>query len=108
MSRRSPPKYVPTLTEVVKQADAQPVTAPARAPAANSPDVLTEEQLVLRVMERVDTALERRLRETIAEVVIEQTRALAPLLREEIESVVRETVAQAFADELNPGQRPRP
>ena len=46
------------------------------------------------------STLERRLREAIAATVLEQTRSIAPLLREEIEEVVRETVAQAFADEL--------
>jgi hypothetical protein len=32
--------------------------------------------------------------------VLEQTRSIAPMLREEIEAVVRETVSEAFADEL--------
>jgi hypothetical protein len=45
-------------------------------------------------------SLERRLREAIAATVLEQTRALGPILREEIELVVREAVAQAFADEI--------
>ena len=54
-------------------------------------------------MQRVDLALERRLREAIAAAVIEQTRTLGPLLREEIELVVRETVSQAFAEQLEAG-----
>ena len=56
-------------------------------------------------MQRVDLTLERRLREAIATTVLEQTRSLGPLLRDEIESVVRETVSQAFADEAT-NQRP--
>ena len=95
MPRRSPPRYVPTLTEVVREG----------TPTSVPPPELTEDQLVMRVMERVDAELERRLRETIAAAVIEHTRGLAPLLREEIESVVRETVSQAFADEVKPRQR---
>lgn len=87
---RNPPRYVPTLTEVVKGA---PETRGA------APGALSEDQLVQRVMQRVDMTLERRLREAIAATVLEQTRSIAPLLREEIEAVVRETVAQAFADE---------
>lgn len=90
MPSRKPPRYVPTLTEVVKTPSA---TAAPEAPG------LTQEQLILRVMQRVDLELERRLREAIAQAVLEQTRELGPLLRDEIESVVRETVAQAFADE---------
>jgi hypothetical protein len=91
MAARTPPRFVPTLTEVVKTSP-----APANAHAAG----MSEEQLVQRVMQRVDLALERRLREAIAAAVLEQTRSIAPLLREEIEAAVRQTVAQAFADEL--------
>jgi hypothetical protein len=50
-------------------------------------------------MQRVDLALERRLREAIAAAVLEQTRSMAPVLRSEIEAAVRQTVAQAFAEE---------
>jgi hypothetical protein len=97
MATRTPPKFVPTLTEVVRSG----VTS-ARA----GPDV-TQEQLVQRVMQRVDLALERKLREAIAATVLEQTRALGPILREEIELVVRDAVAQAFAEELATGHKPR-
>jgi len=90
MATRNPPRYVPTLTEVVKTSG---------APTASALDA-SEEQLVQRVMQRVDLALERRLREAIAAAVLEQTRSIAPLLRGEIEDAVREVVAQAFADEL--------
>lgn len=96
MPGRTPPRYVPTLTEVVK--------APPAAPAAE-PSGLSQEQLILRVMQRVDLTLERRLREVIAATVLEQTRSLGPLLRDEIESVVRETVSQVFADEATASQR---
>ena len=97
MAARTPPKFVPTLTEVVRSG----VT-----PARTEPGV-TQEQLVQRVMQRVDLALERKLREAIAATVLEQTRALGPILREEIELVVRESVAQAFAEELASGPRTR-
>lgn len=94
---RTPPRYVPTLTEVIKASSApEPVAAG-----------LTQEQLIHQVMQRVDLALERRLREAIATMVLEQTRSLGPALRDEIESVVRETVAQAFADEAAAGRRNR-
>lgn len=96
MPSRTPPRYVPTLTEVVK-------TPPPSQAAA--PGGLSQEQLILRIMQRVDLTLERRLREAIAATVLEQTRSLGPLLRDEIESIVRETVSQAFADEASAGQR---
>lgn len=59
-----------------------------------------EEYMVHRVMQRVDVALEQRLRDAIATVVQEQTRSVLPRLREEIESVVRHAVYEAVADEL--------
>ena len=96
MSSRAPPRYVPTLTEVVAAgAEASPESTAA----------LSQEQLIQRVMRRVDLMLERRLREAVAAAVIEQTRSIGPLLREEIEAVVRETVAKAFEQELPPDSR---
>ncbi len=91
MSGRTPPRFVPTLTEVVHP----PV---GTRPAADTS--ISQDQLIQRVMQRVDLTLERKLREAIAATVLEQTRSIAPALREEIEAVVRETVSQAFTDEL--------
>jgi hypothetical protein len=96
MATRTPPRYVPTLTEVVSAA-----AAPAVAAAGFS-----QEQLVHRIMQRIDLSLDRRLREAIATTVLEQTRLLGPLLREEIEIAVRQTVSQALAEELNAGGKP--
>ncbi|WP_048441032.1 hypothetical protein [Caenimonas sp. SL110] len=86
---RKPPQSVPTLTEIVRAGEAAPLAAKA-----------TQELLVTRVMQRVDLALERRLREAIAATILEQTRTITPLLRVEIEQVVRATVEQAFSEEL--------
>ena len=97
MAARTPPKFVPTLTEVVRSGVAE----------AKAEGGLTQEQLVARVMQRVDLLLERKLRESIAATVLEQTRALGPILREEIELVVREAVSQALAEELAPAARTR-
>jgi hypothetical protein len=99
LTERTPPRFVPTLTEVVK---ASPSAGVPHAGAG-----LSQEQLIARVMQRVDLTLERRLREAIAQAVLEQTRAIGPILREEIEQVVRQTVAQAFAEEVEAGQRSR-
>jgi hypothetical protein len=107
MPSRTPPRYVPTLTHVVAPGaqPGPPEEAPRTAPA------LSQEQLVERLMRRVDITLERRLREAIAATVIEQTRSLGPILRDEIEAVVRQAVAEAFQEELpghqNPPREPR-
>jgi hypothetical protein len=92
MASRNPPRFVPTLTEIVR--------SPASA-AGGMGAALSEEQLVHRIMQRVELSLERRLREAIATTVLQQTQMLGPLLREEIELVVRQSVEQALADELN-------
>ena len=97
MTSRSPPRFVPTLTEVVQGANS---SRPAPAEAA-----LSQEQLAQRVLQRLDLMLDHKVREAIASVVLEQTSALAPLLRERIESVVRQAVSQAVAEELQTRQR---
>jgi hypothetical protein len=96
---RNPPRFVPTLTEVVRSRKAAAGAAVPAVPAA-----LSEEQLVHRIMQRVELTLERRLREAIATTVLQQTQMLGPLLREEIELVVRESVEQALAEELTASQ----
>ena len=62
--------------------------------------------MVHRVMQRVDVVLDQRLREAIALVIQEQTRSVLPRLREELESVVRNAVYEAVADELASGNPP--
>jgi len=114
MAGRVPPRYVPTLTEVVQAPAAQPAPPAPASPASPAspsspvapvpaPAVLSEEQIVHRVMQRIDLTLDRQLREAIAATVLEQTRLLGPLLREEIEAAVRQTVSQALAEELSAG-----
>lgn len=103
---RTPPRYVPTLTEIVT-----PVEEPAPQWAADAlalsdeaaePESFSsmQEQMVHRVMLRVDVLVEQRLLEAIAAVVQQHTRSLEPLLREEIEDVVRQSVSEAIAEEL--------
>jgi hypothetical protein len=93
MTNRTPPRFVPTLTEVVH-------SGPAPLGPAGGPS-LSQDQLAQRVLQRVDLALDRRVREAIAAVVIEQTEQLAPLLRERLEAVVRQVVAEAVAEEIS-------
>ena len=92
-----PPRFVPTLTDVVHPVDHN--TGQALDPVERDP-VQLEDQIVHRVMQRVDLVLERRLREAVAQVILSHTQTLGPRLREEIELVVRESVSQAVAQEL--------
>jgi hypothetical protein len=99
-----PPRFVPTLTEVVEPASLpEPATA---VPAITGVDRgVAENQLVHRVLQRVDLMLERRLREALGQLILENTERLVPQLREEIEVVVRQSVSQAFAQELETGKK---
>ena len=94
-----PPRFVPTLTEVVS-----PGLPPDLSSGEPKPESFNqlEDQIVHRVMQRVDLVLERRLREAVGQVILTHTQALGPRLREEIELVVRESVSQAVAQELPP------
>ncbi len=127
MSARLPPSFVPTLTEVVPDTRPSPATPPPLAgdqipletaprgriepaldtsrvaePAVTpSPWAGLEDQLVQRVLQRVDVALERRLHEALADVIATQTRSLLPGLRERIELVVRRAINDAVAQEMD-------
>ncbi|MBF5004275.1 hypothetical protein [Diaphorobacter caeni] len=90
---------------VPQEAEPVPVAqSPSPSPSAVLPDGY-EEYVVHRVMQRVDVLLEQRLREAIALVIQEQTRSIVPRLREEVESVVRQSVYEAVADELASTQK---
>lgn len=91
----TPPRFIPTLTEVFHE------TPDLQAePLAPHPPPLVEDQMVQRLMQRVDMVLERRLREAVAQLVGAHTQALVPRLREEIELVVRESVRNAVAHDF--------
>ena len=95
MSTRQPPRFVPTLTEVVQPGR----VAVPRVAIAMTAGVSDEEQLVQRVMQRVELGLERHLREAIAIAVLEHTRDLGDVVRAQVERVVRQAVSQAIAEE---------
>lgn len=125
---RTPPRFVPTLTTVleipaepaspepsVEQAaqpgPADPASAMALPPAAQLSQaeiVSLEEQLLHRVLQRVDLSLEERLSDTVSAAVQHQLDAMVPRLRHEIEAVLRALVIEAMAAELseNTGSTP--
>ncbi len=98
-----PPRFVPTLTDVVHSVPRFGLNAPLSGPETGA--VTLEDQIVHRVMQRVDLVLERRLREAVAQVILSHTQTLGPRLRDEIELVVRESVSQAVAQEI-PNNKP--
>ena len=130
---RTPPRFVPTLTTVLEapeegaspaeptlgQADRAEPRAPAidprKAVALNPTERLSElesfaleEQLLHRVLQRVDLSLEDRLSDAVSAAVQVQLDAMVPRLRGEIEAVLRTLVTESLAHELRekPGSNP--
>lgn len=118
---RQPPRYVPTLTDVV--AEGLPIRRPAEsaqgaaqplegqqqahdgedelaAPTApEMPAAQVHEALVARLLERVQPMLEAQLRDAVAEVMQSHAEVLVRSLRVAAEDVVRAAVADAIVQE---------
>jgi hypothetical protein len=122
---RTPPRFVPTLTTVLEvppepsavEPEAAPATQPDPASAMALPPAMQlsqaeivslEEQLLHRVLQRVDLSLEERLSDTVSAAIQHQLDAMVPRLRNEIEAVLRALVIEAMAAELseNTGSTP--
>ena len=129
---RIPPRFVPTLTTVLEAPEESapiaeataaidstdttpPIIDPREAvaldPAARLSELESfalEEQLLHRVLQRVDLSLEDRLSDAVSASVQVQLDAMVPRLRSEIESVLRTLVTESLAQELleKPGSNP--
>lgn len=130
--QRTPPRFVPTLTTVLElppepAPGAEPMPEPRPEPVAPAvpepsqavaldPQALLseadafrlEEQLLHRVLQRIDLSLEERLSDAVSAAVQQQLDAMIPRLRGEIETVLRTLVSDALAQELsdNTGSTP--
>lgn len=92
---RSVPRFLPTLTEIVHPpAGAAPV--PVAAPPLVDPAALLE-----RVRTDVDLVLQTHLENTVANAMLDQVAVIVARIREEIEPMVRQAVAEAVAAELD-------
>ena len=117
---RTPPRFVPTLTtvlelptgstavEVPPVADETPRVEAAQAVALNPQVHLSEieafrleEQLLHRVLQRVDLSLEERVSDAVSAAVQLHLDAMIPGLRKQIEAVLRALVSEALAHELS-------
>ncbi|MET3494170.1 hypothetical protein [Variovorax boronicumulans] len=125
---RTPPRFVPTLTTVLEipaepagaethgAADTPPprpdpagaVALPVAAQLSQAEIVSLEEQLLHRVLQRVDFSLEERLSDAVSAAVQQQLDDMVPRLRGEIEAVLRALVIESMAAELseNTGSTP--
>ena len=86
----------------------QPPAAGAAVQISEEDAFRLEEELLHRVLQRVDLSLEERLTDTVSTAVQRQLDAMMPLLRSEIETVLRALVVEALAQELSetPGSAP--
>ncbi len=108
--QRTPPKFVPTLTEVVtaealetsdEALHAHRIAQPLRPASASWVTPQMKEALAQRVMKRVGESLEPRLGDAVAAIARQHSEALAQHLRDNIEDLVSELVADAVAAELS-------
>lgn len=125
-----PPRYVPTLTEVVSApvpaavpevpaylvheptpelAEAGPalVWEPESAPEPVPPSApADDEERLLRVLQRVEVLLDRRLSAAVAQAADNLSREFAQRLKADMEPLIREAVSEAVAEEWNPANHP--
>lgn len=124
---RQPPRFVPTLTDVVSgvslgaadilhndepdalepvkpQPNVEPADLPLSAPGLPHSSVQDWPQMAqsmqARVMERLDASLEERLRYALADMVQMHSQSLYLALREDLERVVNSAVHEAIAQEM--------
>jgi hypothetical protein len=94
---RTPPRFLPTLTEVVQ--------LPAAAPAVTKPAVDADD-LIDRIMLRLDGPLQAALQAAVGTVVIDKLREMEPRIRDEVDRAVRHAVEEAIAAEFDAQQTP--
>lgn len=106
-SAESSPTEAPSLTTPAPDAPELPA-APAFSALTDADAFRIEEELLHRVLQRVDLSLEERLTEAVSAAVQLQLDAMVPRLRSEIETVLRSLVVEALARELseNTGSAP--
>ena len=85
------PRFLPTLTEVV------------HLPGAKTPlavNTVNADDLVDRIMLRLDGPLQAALQAAIGKLVIDKLREMEPRVRDEVDRAVRLCVEEAIAQEI--------
>jgi len=96
----------PPAPAVIETSQAVALTPEAQLSEAEA--FRLEEQLLHRVLQRVDLSLEERVSDAVSAAVQQHLDTMIPGLRREIEAVLRALVSEALARELsdNPGSTP--
>jgi hypothetical protein len=119
--QKTPPRYVPTLTQVIPASQRQAVaasTAVSHVPDAAQQDAVQglglnsslssalsaeqitqqlRQQLLVRTRQYIDIELQRRIRETVSLLALEHAHKLFEELQPQLESTVRQVVEEALA-----------
>jgi hypothetical protein len=96
---RVPPRFVPTLTEVVTPSHS------GAAPIGREMSESQLEQVVAAAIQRAEIGLTQRLPELVAVLLHEHALAMTDRLQRDIRSVVQQSVKAALLSELGIGER---
>lgn len=94
----TPPRHLPTLTEVVNLPQAKTLTPLNETHQAS---IETAQDLADRIIQRLMPVMQIKLREIAASVIHEEIRAMEPRLLQEIEQMARQTVTQALSQDVD-------
>ena len=109
---KQPPRFLPTLTEVVQTgadapqaslgeaAFAAPLKTARQSSGAEVDGTSVVEMNVSKILFRLEGPLQNRLKLAVGEIIQGHVDALMPLIAQEIEAVVRETVRESVGAEL--------
>jgi hypothetical protein len=109
---KQPPRFLPTLTEVVQTgpdtakvgpgeaAFAAPLKGTKSAAGAQIDAQSVVEMNVSKILFRLEVPLQNRLKLAVEEIIQGHVDALMPLIAQEIEAAVRETVREGVSAEL--------
>ena len=82
-------RFVPTLTEVVRPSDFA------------ATEILEQQQLTERLLQRIMPKVEAQLRASLQTLVQDHLRMLEPRLQEAVELAARQAIAKAVTEELD-------
>jgi hypothetical protein len=115
--QKTPPRYVPTLTQVVPLGSDAPAAGPHAAPVAAMPEPSSfaadvsqkmRLQLLARTKQYIDAELQKRLRETVAQLALEHSHKLFEELQPQIEATIAQVVDEAVAQAVARAATSRP
>jgi hypothetical protein len=102
----APAATVPPAAEAMPVAQASAEPAPTASMVAIRPEDVfeIEEELLHRVLQRVDLRLEEALTDVVSQAVQQQLDAMSPVLRNRLEDQLRQLISNALAEELSAAQ----